>query len=152
MNAALDQIRSYMSAHDFDAALRSIEELENESGDSPRLLVWKAGCLQLSDRGTPEEVERMLLRAVELDEEYVPALVELGWFRLNVQDDAAGAKQAFDRARELLKKQIGETYRGALACAQELRSSQSLSAFQPEFERDLLENLKYDVRRERPAG
>lgn len=115
-----------------------IASAEKSSGPSPRLEVLKATCLQLSDDASLEEVEGTLLRAIELDDQYVDAFVELGWFLLNVLDDREKATVAFDKALGLLQKLNGEVFRGLLACRDELQPDQDSERLKNELRESLL--------------
>jgi len=115
-----DRVRVLIKAKDVKAALALIDRIESENGSSARLLVLKALCLQLSDNAAPEDVVHALNGALLLDDEYVDAHLEMGWFHLVMLDDAEGAKISFGRAMDLLTKLNQEVVRGLLACDQEL--------------------------------
>jgi hypothetical protein len=138
----IEQIRLHVRTGDIARALLLIAELELGVGRSPRLLVLKAACLQLSDGTSLTEVEESLLDAIEMDDEYVDAYIELGWFRLSVEDDAIRAEKTFDKARQLLRKLNTEAVRGALACAKELRPNQNQNAMSDELRHELFKNTE----------
>lgn len=138
MSTEVEQIKTCIRRKDTKMALSLIASAEKTGGPCPRLEVLKAICLQLSDDASLEEVEGALLRAVELDDQYVDAFVELGWFRLNVLNDTGKANEAFDRALGLLQKLNGEVFRGVLACRDELRSDQDRERFKDELRQSLL--------------
>lgn len=87
-------------------------------------LVAKGRCLQVSDgdEQTLREAEQTLLQAVRLDPEYVPAMLELGWYYLNVSDNPARAEPWFKKSRELLRDLMTDAVVGEARCAGELRS------------------------------
>jgi hypothetical protein len=102
----------------------------------------KAAALQLSDDGSLEEVEASLVRAIEIDDQYVDAYLELGWFRLNVLDDARQAEQDFAKACEILQKWNAGFVRGALACAEELCPNRSQDELSADFREALLKQTE----------
>lgn len=137
MMATFERLQQRIRSKDIGLALLEIQELERTAKVSPRLLVLKAMCLQLSKEDGPlEDVESALQEALSLDDEYVDAYLELGWFLYAVQDQTAQAQAAFDRALHLLRKQNFEVIRGLLACAEELTPEVS-----PESLRMKLEGL-----------
>ena len=137
MTATFERLRQKIRAKDIGSALLEIQELEQTVKMSPRLLVLKAMCLLLSEEDGPlEDVESALRAALSLDDEYVDAYLELGWFLYAVQDQTTEAQAAFDRALHVLRKLNCEVIRGLLACAEELTPEAS-----PEQLRTRLEEL-----------
>jgi uncharacterized protein HemY len=126
MRAPIQRIRRFVRDRDVVSALRLIDELLERTPYSPKLLVLKAQCLLLSDSlGSLCEVESLLKQAIEADNEYVDAHVELAWYLLNVQDDARAAKQEFEYALKLLEGLSREVARGLLDCAEVLEPMRS---------------------------
>ncbi len=121
MTDVFDQVHSYIRDRNYRAALSLIDAALRSEALSPRLHVLKATCLQLSeDEHTLAEVESALRDAISVDDAYVDAHLELGWYYLNVLDDAPKAKAEFERARDLLRKMNVEVTKGLSACAEEL--------------------------------
>jgi len=121
----LDEVRALVGTNDITNALALIERIEARRGYSPRLAVLKARCLQLSEGASLEDVETALKTALSMDDEYVDAHLEMGWFRLMVLDDAEGAKPFFTKATDLLATLNSEAVRGMLACDEELHTDLS---------------------------
>jgi hypothetical protein len=138
MSTEVEEIESCIRRKDTRTALSLITSAEKTGGPCPRLEVLKAICLQLSDDASLKEVEGALLRAIDLDDQYVDAFVELGWFRLNVLNDTERAAEAFDKARGLLQKLNGEVFRGVLACRNELQPDQDPERLKGELRQSLL--------------
>lgn len=119
----------------FDAAVGALEAIEAERPLCPHELVLKARCLQLhpvSNAQLLKDAKDALLKALELDPSYVPALIELGWFYLNVEDAAADAVLAFQRAFTLAAPIASEALVGLSRSTEE---TQSKSAAKAVFER-----------------
>jgi hypothetical protein len=138
MSRELEQIRSAVRDKDVKTALELIRDHECKVGPSAQLLVFKAMCLQLSDEGSLDEIESILLSAIELDDTCLDAFIEIGWFYLSVLSDPEKGAAAFDKARILVEKFLGETVRGTLACASELRPNQDKREFAEELRRSLM--------------
>lgn len=75
----------------------AIKEIDRVGLQSPQLLVMRAHMIELSsDTEYPlEEIEECYRKALSLDPNYYPALLELGYYYLNVLDDAANAEHWF---------------------------------------------------------
>ena len=86
-------------------------------------LVLKGRIIQLSKGGEGRDVHdaaEAFRRALVLDPEYVPALLELGWIHLSVLDDPLRGKEHFDRAVGIVKRQAIEALRGSIECAEQI--------------------------------
>src|SRR5438128_10752003 len=89
--------------------------VEQECPLCPAVLVLKGCCIQLDDEKTPYELsdaEAAFKRAIEMDEDYVPAIIELAWLYLNVLDDAKRAVQLFEKAVNSQKQLLTQTVVG----------------------------------------
>jgi hypothetical protein len=73
-----------------------------------------------------------------LDDAYVDAYLEHGWFLYAVQDQTKAAQAAFERAFHLLRKQNCEVIRGLLACAEELAPETDQDKLKAQLERRLV--------------
>jgi tetratricopeptide (TPR) repeat protein len=136
-------IRELSAGGKYSEALEKIERAEAEGLLSAELLVWKSRILQLAeDDGSLDDVEKTLLRAIELDETCVAAVVELGWFRLNVQNDAKRAFESFQAALKLQVSVNTETLTGLLKCMQELEPNGSLEEAKLRAVRALVDETK----------
>ena len=67
-----------------------------------------------------EEAERALRQALEDDDEYVPAILDLAWYYHAVEDDPAKALPLFERAYELSRQNLTEAIAGKVEALEEL--------------------------------
>jgi tetratricopeptide (TPR) repeat protein len=139
----LASIKELSAAGRYSEALKKIEETESKGMLSAELLVWRSRLLQLTeDGGSLDEVENTLQRAIELDETCIAAVLELGWFRLNVQNDA---KRAFESFQAALKLQVAintEAITGLLKSVQELEPNGNLEESKFRAVRELVNENK----------
>jgi hypothetical protein len=120
-----ERVRRAVENEQFDIAVDMFRAIELRRALSPQELVLKARCLQLhsvTDRKLLIEAKNALSTALDADAEYVPALMELGWFHLNVEDNAADALRAFERAFKLAGSAAAEALVGMSRSTEELRS------------------------------
>ena len=116
-----DDINQLCSEGKYSEALRRIKEGEQSGQVTAELLVKKAMCLQmLDDNGTLEEVEQTFETALQLDPKSIQALMEFGWFQLNVKDQPRCAETLFRRALELQVPVNTEIAAGLLKCLREV--------------------------------
>jgi len=136
-------IRKLSAGGQHSEALEKIERAEAEGLLSAELLVLKSRILQLAeDGGSLDDVEKTLLCAIEMDETCVAAVLELGWFRLNVQNDA---KRAIESFRVALKLQVSvntEALTGLLKCVQEIEPNGDLEEAKFRAVRALVDEIK----------
>ena len=111
---------------DADGCLRIFRALEQETPLTAQELLQKSACLQLSDElGSLEDAEKALLEALEIARDYIPALLDLGWFHYVVQDDAETGLSYFRQAEELSRRSLSEALEGRNKCLREIRERQS---------------------------
>lgn len=117
------RLQRLFDAHRFDECVEEFRKLEASRDLLPNELVQKGACLQLGsgETGSLEDVEEAYHRALELDADYVPALLELGWFYYAVQNETEKALSFFNRATELLNEDAREAAEGREKCLNELR-------------------------------
>ena len=151
----MKQIRTLIASKRYSEALRAIEE-ERSSTTQPYLLVWKAICIQLEDSEETQydlsDVEAALQKALEIDEEYVEALLELGWFYYNVLDDARRAQPFFERLLKKCRDLTTEGLIGAARCIAERDSADDAIKFLDDTSQSLIDLEKLDeARRDLPS-
>jgi hypothetical protein len=115
----------------FDAAVEALEAIESERGLCPHELVLKARCLQLHPVARAEflsDAKKALLTALELDPSYSPALIELGWFHVNVEGAAADALSVFAKAFSLAAPIAAEALVGLSRSTKETQSNAAAKA------------------------
>jgi tetratricopeptide (TPR) repeat protein len=141
--SVFESIKELSARGQYSEAQEKIEKAEAEGVSSAELLVWKSRILQLAEDGGPlDDVEKTLLRAIALDETCVAAAVELGWFRLNVQNDAKRAIESFRAALKLQASVNTETLTGLLKCAHELEPDHNLEKAKLRAIRALVDETK----------
>lgn len=139
----LTRTSALMSAGEYRRALEAIGERVESGCVWPGLLVKRAICLQLLDEGdTLDEVAQAFEGALELDAECVEALVEYGWFQLNVMDRAEEASALFRRALGLQATLNTEIATGLLKCLQDNAPEASPEEFLGEIEESLIDRDK----------
>ena len=117
-----EEIKLRAEAEDWDGCLRVFIRLEKEVALTAHELVQKSACLQLgSDLGSLEGAEQALKDALEVAKNYVPALLDLGWFYYAVRDDAGTGLAYFGKAEELCRASLKEALQGKQQCLEELQ-------------------------------
>lgn len=99
-----------------------LEALSGGRPLTPAELVLTGRCILDTTGGDLglEDVEGAYLRAVHADGDFIPALLDLGWFYYAVMDEAARALPLFDRVLELTGGDHGEAADGRTKCLEEL--------------------------------
>lgn len=122
---SLEEIRTRYKEGKYQEALSLIEKAEEEGLLHPDVLVLKGCCIQLDDKETPYELsdaEHAFEQALEIDEEFTPAIIEMAWFYLNVLGDAVRAAPLFERAINLHKLMLTEAVIGMAKCLSETKT------------------------------
>lgn len=123
-------------------AAKELAELRrmDERALTPRMLVRKAMLLQFEDTpdGTPQEIEAALQAALDLDDKYIDAYIELGRYYYAVLDDGPKAKVWFLRGLDLLRGLNKEIVQGLVDCDAELHPDRDRREIQTEYEALLL--------------
>jgi hypothetical protein len=114
----IELVRKLYADGRYPEVLKYIQELESSGYIFAELLVRKAMCLQLVELPIGEfvEVEGIFKSALDLDPKSIQALIEYGWYKLNVLDDASGAEELFRRAQHLQVDINSEIAMGLLKC------------------------------------
>lgn len=123
MSTTLEEIKIRYGKEEYKEALALVEKAEREGLLHPELLVWKGRCLQLVD-DTPyqlSDIENIFNQALDIDSEFTPAMLELGWFYFNVLDDATQAVELFERAITILRRQLTDAVIGKIKCLLETK-------------------------------
>jgi tetratricopeptide (TPR) repeat protein len=115
-----------LAENNFDQVLRELSQLERERDLTPRELVIRSRCIQLSSGGSDmpplEEAEKSLREAIEKDDEYTPAIIDLAWYYYSVEDDPARALPLFELAYKFARQDIIESIKGKVEALEELKS------------------------------
>lgn len=113
-----------------DKALFELAKLEQQHDLPPNVLVAKAACIQLGSGTTTytlDDAEAALKGALEIDEENVEALIEIGYFYNYVLDKPVIAKPYFQKALFLSRKQLSESIKGIAECISETSPKKALN-------------------------
>ncbi|HEV8427565.1 MAG TPA: hypothetical protein VGQ41_06605 [Pyrinomonadaceae bacterium] len=157
MNQYLDEVKRLYRSEKYDDALRVIEDAEHRTLVSPALLVWKSRSLQLADNpmGDLADAQTSLQQALNMDDEYLPALIDLAYFHLNVMDDAEAALPLLRKALSISTDNVTDAVIGLGQCISETDSPNAALAFLQKNESltidsSRLEELKADLERSTP--
>lgn len=126
----------------FDEAVEELLRIGRARELTPLELVLKGRFIQLGSEavaGTLADAEQAYREALEIDENYVPALIELAWFYYAVLDETAKALPFFERAIEVTRAQLSEAVEGKVKCLEELQSSNAARTFLSQVSRDALD-------------
>lgn len=113
---------------EFDQGLKELLAAESREPLLPHEQVKKGRLILLSS----EEVEASLEQAKEafeaalkLDGDFVPALLELGWYYYALENDSVRAQPFFDKALTLARENVTEALSGRVACIEETLSEET---------------------------
>ncbi len=122
-NLAHEKLRRLVDEQRFDECLREFQRLRKARPLHLNELVQMGRCILLSsgEPGLPEDAEGAYRQALDIDSEYVPALLELAWYLYACEDDASAALKVFDRARALAEENLKEAEKGREECLEEIR-------------------------------
>lgn len=132
MTISLGEIKKRVKEGKIKEALSLIKRFEQEGPLCPAVLVLKGCCIQLDDEKTAYELsdaEAAFKRAIEMDEDYTPATVELAWFYLNVTDDAERATELFEKAINSQKRLLTEAVVGKAKCLMETATKDATKSY-----------------------
>ncbi|MCB1155990.1 MAG: hypothetical protein H7A25_12900 [Leptospiraceae bacterium] len=101
------EIKKNIDSKNYDEVIRL---LDNETNMSPYHCTVKATCIQLSEntKYTLEDVERLLLKAIEIDGKYLQPYIELGYFYHSVLENEDKAEYFFSIAKKILRDYLVE--------------------------------------------
>jgi hypothetical protein len=128
--------------------LRQLLLIETSRPLAPHELVMKGRYIQLSSEGpqTLGDAERAFLTALELDPDYVPAILELAWFYYSVLDQPSRALPFFENAYRMSLNHLREALKGRAESRAELDSQASFEQLLGELAglacQDVLEIVK----------
>jgi type 1 glutamine amidotransferase len=95
-------------------ALAALEKMLKTWPDHSTLLVEKSRLIQLSKHGELTEAKRALQRATEVDDAAPNPWIELGFYRLSIDDVAEDAEEKFDHAIDLGLRLLAEAVTGKI--------------------------------------
>lgn len=141
MKKYLDEVKQLYQSEKYKDALSALNEIEKKGFVHPTVLVWKSRCLQLTDDLSLvdlSEIEELLKEALKIDDEYLPALIDLAYFYLRIMDDAQKATPLFMKAFDLCIDDATEVVIGLGECISETKSPEAALEF-------LSKNEKLDI-------
>ena len=121
-----------------DEMLLKLNRLEKDRPLHPMELVWKGRYIQMGSGAVISDYREALpafREALDIDDVFVPALLELGWFYYAVENNAKMALPFFDKALAVCLDQLREAIRGKQGCIEELQSSEAATNFLQEIVR-----------------
>ncbi len=110
----LERIRRIAECDDADVALIALEKMLVTWPDHPALLIEKSRLVQLSEYGELTEAKNALKRAAEFDPSSPSPWIELGFYRLNIDDCPKDAIKKFDHAIQLAMQSLAEAVAGKI--------------------------------------
>lgn len=119
------QVGAMLREERFDEALSLIESLERPLTSAELVLKGRAIQLSTGHSAQLDEAEGAFREALALDDEYVPALLELGWYYFAVADDPHQGLECFRRALALSEGAIREATEGVSRCLEETEEASS---------------------------
>ena len=115
-------VREAVTDH-VDEALVLLKELESTERLGIDELVFKGQLIQQAEAAPGYELEdakRAFAAALERDEKYPPALIEMGYYCWVMEDDAKQGLAYFDSAIAVIEGLLAEAREGREKCLEEL--------------------------------
>ena len=129
MREDIQVLHNLLDEEQSDKALDKIDEIEKNTGTFPYLLVMKGVCIQLADPDKNDyeldDAKRAFETALEIEGDYISALIELGWFTSVIEGNANEAKKFFEQALSLAKSQLTEAVQSLAKCVDELEGKKN---------------------------
>jgi len=124
----LNKLNSLCNAEKYDEALEILNSEDLRNIENPYLLVCKSRCLLVADNSPSDafkQAELCLEKALDIDPEYLPALIDLADFYSVILDNSKKGKELFEEAVQLSKENYVESIVGLVECEAELVSNKS---------------------------
>jgi hypothetical protein len=127
----LTQVYKLRNNGNTKGAVQLLKDLEQQRLLYPKVLVLQYLYLITTDFSNESlsDLENILMDALKIDDNYLPALVELAYLKLVVQNNPGQALPLFEKANEIARSNITETVIGQAQCIAELQSSEAAIAF-----------------------
>lgn len=129
-------VKALRSENRFSEALELLLEKSELVNMNPALLVEKGQLIQLDEKNVGNfqlaDVLECYGRALEIDPIHVPAMLEIGWFCLNVDGNPEKALEHFERGLEILapgSAGFGGAVAGKVYCLGELNDRNVATKF-----------------------
>ena len=125
MKNIFKEFQQLVKNEEFDRALMELNILEKNNALPANILVTKGICIQLGSEHIPynlQDAEMAFKTALEIDDEYIDALIELGCYYNSCEGNAEKALPYFKKACELASSQITEVIQRLAECISETKS------------------------------
>jgi tetratricopeptide (TPR) repeat protein len=126
-----DELGDFLQDGRFEEALDVLSGTEGRRELTPAELVSKGRAILLASENTRFPLvaaKEAFERALALDPQNLPALLELAWYYHAVADDSRAAMPLFKQAIELSRRQLTEAARGQAGCLAEMASPAAAAA------------------------
>lgn len=143
----LMKIYSLIVKKKYSDALKEIEKFEGMGLVYPKLFVLKAHCIALSDELEKYTYKDILLsykKALSIDDDFVEALIRLGYHYYGSHDNSKKAIPLFDKSLNILKDQVVDSIVGYANCIEELESPQKAIRYLRKVKSEFLNVKKID--------
>lgn len=113
-----------VDARDFDGAIDQLELIAGGRALTTHETVRKGRWILLSNGRPgrqPPDAKALFEAALRSEPDFMPALIEMGWYCYTIDDDAAAARPYFERALPILKRQAQEVAEGWANCVAEMQ-------------------------------
>ena len=125
----LNKVKSLYATEKYEEAFEILNSEDSRNIENPSFLVWKSRCLLLLNDNVPSDslrqAELYLEKALDIDADYLSALIDLAYFHLYVLDNSKKGKKLFEKAIQLSKEKYVESLVGLVECEAELVSNKS---------------------------
>ena len=143
MKNEFNEIRILMGEKKYNEAILIIEKLEIANPINPKILILKARCIYMSDsknKYTLNDVKKLYKKVLELDNNHIEALIELGYFYYANDNNPNKAIPYFTKAIKLNKNFLIDSIKGIVKCFEETKSVLFALSYLKEARSDLLRN------------
>jgi tetratricopeptide (TPR) repeat protein len=145
MSKVFEKFHELIGEEKYDDAVQVFIECEKKPEPAAYDLVWKGFAILMASEDCPlslEDVEAAYKRAIDEDDAYIDAYIELAYFYLNVMDNAKEAKPYFEKVLDMSRQNATESISGIAQCIGELSSEKKGLDY-------LKQNMKLDLIEER---
>lgn len=142
MHELLVEIKKKYTEDKYDEAIKLLDKAIDKCILYPEILLQKASCLQLSKNNNIkiEDIEKLYLTALSIDEGYYNSLIEFANFQFAVMDRTKLAKEYFEKALSVLTGPITETIIGIARCIEEIEDEKKAISYLSKANIEILNN------------
>jgi len=113
----LSDVREIAKKGNYDGAIAALDKIDKSKIPNPLVNILYSRYIQLSETGQGRElddVHKLLVEAVETDNESLRPHIELAFFHSAIQDDEVSASKEFLTALNIIKDSLSECIEGIL--------------------------------------